>query len=145
MKDLFGLEDSFSEFWAAYPKRPGNPRKPAYERYRKLLMKDNLDAATILAGTKAYAATRVGEEARYTLHAATFLNQHRFLDFAEEKKAPTAIAGFYAREGSQQLSAWDAHNLAAKGVHCPRDRNGGWHFASEWPPEGNVVAFRKSE
>lgn len=138
-------ESMFAEFWLAYPRRPGNPRKPAYESYKKLIERQKIDPAAILLGTKAYAATRAGEDARYTAHAATFLNQQRFLDFAPEPiTAPIESPLFYAAEGTAQLDAWDTHWRATKGVNAPRDRKFGWWFATEWPPEGNVVAFRKS-
>lgn len=41
---------------------------------------------------------------------------------------------FYAQQDSEELAAWDAHNLATKGKGCPRDRNFGWHVPSRWPP-----------
>jgi hypothetical protein len=39
--------------------------------------------------------------------------------------------GFYAPFGSEQLDAWDR----SKPGGYPRDRDGGWRFPSEWPPE----------
>jgi len=49
--------------------------------------------------------------------------------------APSPVAGkFYARAGSEELEAWDAHNRAAHGKPLPRDPRGGWHVAAQWPP-----------
>lgn len=47
---------------------------------------------------------------------------------------PVTISGFYATTDSEQLEAWDQHNLAQHGKRMPRDRNGGWRVSAEWPP-----------
>lgn len=135
------LDDLFSQFWAAYPRRPGNPRKAAMDSYAKLVGRHGIDPEVILSGTRAYAKTRLGEDQKYTAHATTFLNQHRFMDFEEEKEV--VPAGFYASAGSPELAAWDEHKRAATGIDCPRDRAGGWWVASQWPPGANVVEFKR--
>jgi hypothetical protein len=35
---------------------------------------------------------------------------------------------------AQALAAWDAYGLATHGKAYPRNKRGGWHFASQWPP-----------
>lgn len=57
---------------------------------------------------------------------------------AGKSPAPTsgdaAASGFYAEAESEQLAAWDTHLLKTTGRALPRDRKGGWHVKSEWPP-----------
>lgn len=58
---------------------------------------------------------------------------------AEKKgrKPPGVVVaeiGFYASDGSLELSAWDDHNKKSKGASMPRDRNGGWRVPAQWPP-----------
>jgi hypothetical protein len=48
--------------------------------------------------------------------------------------------GFYAALDSPQLEAWDQYCLKTKGKRYPRDRNGGWRFPTEWPPESQARA-----
>ncbi len=84
------------------------------------------------------------------LNLATFIVQRRHEGFAE--RAPAQPAGFYARRDSAQLAAWNAHARATRGRTLPRDRDGGWMVASEWPPghagngvqEGNDATARDS-
>ncbi len=52
--------------------------------------------------------------------------------------AAASIMGYYAKAESEQLAAWDAHNIRVNGKSMPRDRNGGWHVKSEWPPESDL-------
>lgn len=137
------IEKHFAEFWLNYPHRPGDPKKPAFIKYRVLVEKGKHDPAVILAGTKAFAATRLGENSQFTPMARTFLHREQFLaEFNPSKVNETVLVnGFYAAAESPQLAAWDAKYLAAKGMHGPRDRKGGWWFPTEWPPDGNVVSM----
>lgn len=68
------LDAEFAEFWAAYPRRPGNSRKDALKAYGKARQKLKVPQEAILAGTKAYAAFREGEPPLYTKTAAAWLN-----------------------------------------------------------------------
>jgi predicted transcriptional regulator len=79
------LEAEFEEFWAAYPKRPINPKHPArlkFHHARRLL---NVQCETLVNAAKAYAATRAGKDPAYTAQAVTWLNQRRW----EEGEDPT--------------------------------------------------------
>jgi hypothetical protein len=63
----------------------------------------------------------------------------------EHPRAPPASArngggGFYAVAGSDQLAAWDDHREATEGKRYPKDKSGGWHFPSEWPPKHEAAA-----
>lgn len=134
------IEDQFYEFWLAYPWRPGNPKKPALQIYRRLIAQ-GADPAAILAGAKSYAAARAGQDPQYTAMARTWLHQERWTCEYELKSVNETVLsrGFYAKADSPQMAAWDAVYRAKKGINGPRDRKGGWWFPTEWPPDGNVV------
>lgn len=53
--------------------------------------------------------------------------------------AAAATTGYYAKPDSEQLEAWDTYNRTQTGKTLARDRNGGWHVKSEWPP-GHIAA-----
>lgn len=72
----FDLE--FEEFWAAYPKRPNNPKAPAKTKYVNARIRQNVSHETIIKSVTAYAASRVGEDPKYTAQAVTWLNQRRW-------------------------------------------------------------------
>jgi len=69
----------FEEFWNIYPKRPSNPKQPAWKSYLKA-RKSGATHAEIMAGLAAYARTRQGKDATYTAMGATWLNQERWKD-----------------------------------------------------------------
>jgi len=50
--------------------------------------------------------------------------------------------GFYAKFGSREQDAWDAYGRQENGKPYPRDRKGGWHFPSKYPPgyEAKIIA-----
>src|SRR5262249_4644926 len=50
-----------------------------------------------------------------------------------------AAPGFYAGPESPQLAAWDQYCARVGKLGAPRDRNGGWRFPSEWPPDHGAV------
>jgi len=128
----------FDEFWREYPKREGeNPRKPAEKKFNALV-KTGVDPDSIIAGARqssADARARGAYGTKFIPQAIKWLNDQRFIDYAaaafvEER----SLTGFYARAESEQLEAWDRHNLSSKGKRLPRDRNGGWRVDAEWPP-----------
>lgn len=73
----FDLE--FEEFWAAYPKRPNNPKAAAKKKYAAI-RKQNVKRETIVNAARKYAALRQGEDPKFTAMAVTWLNQWRFED-----------------------------------------------------------------
>lgn len=74
----------FEEFWAAYPKRPNNPRKKAMAAYRKA--RKNVSQKQLLTAVALYAAYMAGEDPKFVAMAATWLNDERWnCDY--EKKA----------------------------------------------------------
>ena len=72
------IEADFSEFWAAYPKRPNNSRKKAFTRYMQARRKEGVTHEILMAAVKAYAAYRDGKDPEYTALASTWLNEERW-------------------------------------------------------------------
>lgn len=70
-------KDFFTEFWEAYPARPGNSRKKALEKYKSAI-KGGATPQEIMAGLKAYARTVEGADPVYTCMASTWLGQERW-------------------------------------------------------------------
>jgi hypothetical protein len=124
-------EMAFQRFWQAYPKRQGaNPKEPARKAFRAAVT-SGVDAETVIAAARRYAAelqrdNKLGTQ--FVARAVTWLNEKRWGDYPPPPGA--AVAGFYARDGSAELAAWDAF----RGRAYPRDRNGGWHVPAQWPP-----------
>lgn len=50
-------------------------------------------------------------------------------------QSATLPNSFYAAADTEQLDAWSSHAMRTTGKGLPRDRNGGWRVASEWPPD----------
>lgn len=78
-------DDPFERWWALYPDRPNNPKKPAKAKFAAALKKIGLEE--LLARTAAYAETRKGEDPKFTPMASTWLNQERWENFAPKAKA----------------------------------------------------------
>jgi len=72
-------DDEFEEFWAAYPKRPNNPKKPAKLKYMAA-RKRGVPHDVIMAGVNAYAQIRANEDPKFTKLAETWLNKECWQD-----------------------------------------------------------------
>ena len=69
--------DGFAEWYAIYPRRVGRPE--AAEAYRRA--RSRADADALLAGARVVAAAvAAGQELKYTLYPATWLNRDGWLD-----------------------------------------------------------------
>lgn len=102
-KDNRALEVAFEEFWKCYPRKVGKPlarakfmaivkggfRTRTLDRDSQTFMDIELDASPeeIIAGTKRYALSLIDRntfkrkvEDKFIPHAATFLNQGRWMD-----------------------------------------------------------------
>lgn len=77
--ETISVDADFDAFWAAYPKRPINPKTKAKEKYIAA-RKSGVSHETIMAGVNAYAAMRVNEDPTFTAQAVTWLNQKRWAD-----------------------------------------------------------------
>jgi hypothetical protein len=53
--------------------------------------------------------------------------------------------GFYAAMGSPELDAWTDHMMKTKGRSPPRDKNGGWTFPAQWPPDYQPQQLQAAE
>ncbi len=77
------LSVDFEIFWEAYPRRAGsNPKKPAMEKYLKIVAKGE-PIESILLGAKAYAESLRSEgkeSTQFVAQAVTWLNQERWRD-----------------------------------------------------------------
>ena len=72
-------DPEFEEFWAAYPKRPANPKSAAKKKYL-ILRKQKVSHETLVNAARKYAELRKGEDPKFTAMAVTWLNQWRFED-----------------------------------------------------------------
>ena len=88
------MDELFSQFWAAYPKRSphSNPKKPALRAFTRLV-KSGVAPEDIVEGAEKYAKYCKAHvrDRQFIAMAATFLNQERFADFADAD-APVTLA-----------------------------------------------------
>jgi hypothetical protein len=69
-------DPQFGEFWSAYPKRTG--KRAAWKSW--LAAVKRAGPAEIIAGARAYAAVRAGEDPTYTKDPVGWLNADRWAD-----------------------------------------------------------------
>lgn len=72
--------EMFARFYAIYPRRIG---KKAAEKAWVKALKDGADPESLISAAQRYAASRVGQDPKYTPHPATWLNQGRWEDEPE--------------------------------------------------------------
>lgn len=126
----------FDFFWLAYPRRVAKiAARKAYEKALKMTTADNITHAA-----KCYARERMGQDEKFTAHPASWLNAGHWGDYGPQPTTPSTAAGFYADFMSRELEVWDAYGRKTKGQGYPRDRRGGWHFPTRWPPGYNAAA-----
>jgi hypothetical protein len=53
---------------------------------------------------------------------------------AEQNRAERGTAGLIEVTEDDALAAWDEHGRQTAGKAYPRNRRGGWHFPTKWPP-----------
>lgn len=80
----------FADFYSAYPRKEA--RRAAAKAYSGALARAAGDA--ILAGARRYATSRKGEEAKFTKHPATWLNNDCWKD---ETPNLTIVSGYQSR------------------------------------------------
>lgn len=104
--ETISSDADFEEFWAAYPKRPNNPRKKAMAAYRKA--RKNVSQKQLLTAVTLYAAYMAGESPKFVAMAATWLNDERWnCDY--EKAADVIQSYSEIKQGSDE----DLDKLAA--------------------------------
>ena len=130
--------EAFEQFWNAYPTDKMMSKSNASKQFSKLSPEDRQAVIAAVAPFKVWLA---GQKDYRTLHAERFISQRRFDGFKPDEGAPRLVASnFYAKAGSPELEAWDSHLRLTKGKSAPRDREGGWYFPSEWPPNEEKAA-----
>lgn len=104
------IDEAFKEFWAACPKRAkgcSNPKRPAWLKFRGLVLRDKISPATLILGARKWAASREGEDSRYTPMVATWLNQARWNDETGEITPPQRNGGGGIFDVLEHLSRGD--------------------------------------
>jgi biotin operon repressor len=78
-EEYISAQSDFDEFWAAYPKRPSNPKAEAKKKYM-IARKRGVSRETLLTAVNKYAQRRAGEDPKFTAQACTWLHQRRWED-----------------------------------------------------------------
>jgi len=117
-------EVDFEEFWATYPKRPGNSKAAAKKKYIAARRRGVLHA-TIMVGLKAYAdmrnkAVADGDNPTFTKMAETWLNKEGWdADYSEPASTAAKPKLSVPTASDEQMSAIMA---VYKGPHGDLDR-----------------------
>jgi len=74
------LEAEFAEFWAAYPKRPGNPKHKAFVQYVNARKDLKVSREEILKSVKGYAILCEGKDHQFIKWAMYWLKERRWQD-----------------------------------------------------------------
>ncbi len=72
-----GYPEDFEAFWAAYPHGEGDPKAPAFDRWKRAT-RDGHDPDQITAAARRYAASLKKPDAPKPAHARTWLAQRRW-------------------------------------------------------------------
>jgi hypothetical protein len=132
--------DGFEQWYAIYPRHEAPKR--ARKAFTAVERSGEVTFADLMAATRRFAASVAGKERQFIPHPATWLNGGCWAD--EQPSATVATratgqtpAGFWAHRESDQFEAW-----VELGHHPPSqtDRNGGWLFPSEFPPQVHMQA-----
>lgn len=87
--------EAFEQFWAEYPKRPNNPKHPAWLEWERLVKAKALPAQSeMMRAVRSYASLMRAEkiEPKYIAHARTWLHQRRWEEFLEAAESVKAEA-----------------------------------------------------
>jgi hypothetical protein len=82
------LSEAFEAFWAAYPRRPENPKAAARLVFERRVREGaDADAIVRAAGVYAQAMVAAKKDAAFIPHARTWLSQRRYEDYFEDALA----------------------------------------------------------
>lgn len=126
--------EAFAQFWNAYPKRLGNPKKPAYDVWARLEKEKALPPVeTMVAAAKAYGEQCKAEkiEPRFIAHTRTWLHQRRWNEFTAVEKAPES-------EQNSDIPAIMSRVFEALGPERYQERFSGCAFEDQ----GEVLIIR---
>jgi hypothetical protein len=87
------VQDAFARFWAAYPPRADNPKKPALKVFAQLV-EDGADPEGLIRAAAAFAfhVKAKGFDPKFTPHARTWLAQERFEEWMATEVPASAQA-----------------------------------------------------
>lgn len=108
---LTHAEEEFEAFWAAYPKRPGNPKLAAKKQWMALAKLGTLPSLSlILSAVKAYKANCTASKTapEYIAHARTWLSQQRWADWLPQEDARQPAAISVTSDWTDAYPAWAA-------------------------------------
>jgi hypothetical protein len=133
--------DAFEQWYPVYPRHEAPKR--ARRAFTAVERSGEVRFADLMAATRRFAATVAGKERQFIPHPATWLNGGCWADeqpapqAAETRTTGRTAAGFWAHRESDQFETW-----VELGHHPPSqtDRNGGWLFPSEFPPQVQMQA-----
>ena len=107
------------------------PKRPAFERWRRLTPEDREAALKALGPFKEFLRSKPDHPVVY---AERWLSQRRFEQWLEPEPDTSAILGMVAiRRGTPQWDAWAAYRRRTLGKGLPDTES--WLVAAEWPPD----------
>jgi len=134
--DALSLTNEFEKtFWPLYPHKIGKGvAKRSFKAARR-----RVELQPLMDGLVAYMRTKPA--GREWCNPSTWLNQDRWLDRPAEANAPVpqslsmVTKSYFVPKDSDAGRVWWEHRFQTTGKYPPTDKNGGWHFPSEWPPK----------
>ncbi|WP_316196689.1 helix-turn-helix domain-containing protein [Bradyrhizobium sp. SZCCHNS3053] len=102
-------EDYRQQFWALYPKKPGDSRKEAWAKLDKIEREDEVEFDDIMAGLKHYADRMAAEvrldrkNVKFIAAAVVWLNQARWE--TEQPVAPKPTGGAWSAVNGKRVTA----------------------------------------
>ncbi|MGJ0507011.1 MAG: hypothetical protein ACR652_07690 [Methylocystis sp.] len=118
--------DPFQRFLSAFPARDEpHDVTAAREAWARAIRR--ADSEAIIAGALAYARSREGQPARFTMSARRWLDEGRWRNGPKSGPVKPLV---WIECGSPEWAAWTRF----RGRTPPLDRRGGWRFPSRWPP-----------
>ncbi|WP_022727246.1 DUF1376 domain-containing protein [Fodinicurvata sediminis] len=102
------IDALFERFWSACPRKVG--KQKARQKFGTALTRHRADPEAVIAAMERYAESRQGEDPKYTVHPATWLNEGRWQD--EDLPATSQEAGGkvdifrVATENAQRMEDW---------------------------------------
>ena len=135
-RSVFEYPEDFERFWSEYPTDPNMSKKEAFAEWSKLSDDDRQKAIVSCRPFRVYCSSRPDYR---PVHANRYLSQGRFLGHAAV--AVQTSKSVFVRIGTPQWQAWEAEYRRTRQQSPPVNKEGnGWHFPSEWPPNGREHA-----
>lgn len=141
------IESAFEEFWEQYPKGRKNSKGAAREAFRRALGK--VEAATILAAVREYAASDVGREGRWVKMPSTWLNQECWTDDRDSWRnrdgKPEAPKSEYSTIPPELFSEYYHAQRFKAGPYCDKPKDGTQRWYGELVSNSKVQTFRTAK